>query len=85
MIKKLFELIQKHEGRGRYMHVISNTTPTASPDFFAFIVHIKGGVHFEIFNDKGDIYIDELWMGCLERMEPVDILAWLKILEEQHS
>jgi hypothetical protein len=50
-----------------------------------YLVHLKGGVLFEIFKDEDGINFECHWPGCLLRTEPEDILAWMTMLEEQHK
>jgi len=48
----------------------------------AYLVHLHGGVFFELFVDEDGVYFEVHWPGPLVRAEAVDILAWMTILEE---
>lgn len=57
------------------MHVISNGAN-------AFLVHLYGGVFFELIKDEEGVYFEMHWQGPLRRCNPVDVIAWIMILEE---
>lgn len=76
MKQKLFDLIA---GIGpywnNYMHIIANGKD-------GYLVHLHGGVFFEMFIDEDGVYLEVHWPGPLPRAEPVDIISWITILQE---
>lgn len=79
MKEKLFDLIA---GVGRcwndQMYIEANGKDN-------YIVHLRGGVFFEIMKDEDGIHMEPHWNGPLLRCEPVDILAWITILNESKN
>lgn len=47
-----------------------------------YLVHLRGGVFFELIKDEEGVYYECHWAGPLVRTNPVDVLAWIKILQE---
>lgn len=76
MKQKLIDLIA---GIGpywnNYMHIIANGKN-------AYLVHLHGGVFFELFTDEDGVYFEVHWPGPLFRAEPVDLIAWITMLQE---
>lgn len=79
MKEKLFDKIASYGPRwSKHMHIMENGNE-------AYLVHLSGGVFFEIFKDADGVYYECEWAGCLVRTEPVDILAWITMLEESEK
>lgn len=76
MKQKLFDLIASIGPYwNNYMHIIANGKD-------GYLVHLHGGVFFELFTDEDGVYLEVHWPGALFRAEPVDIIAWITILQE---
>jgi len=82
--RELYDLLKKIGPiRCGTIHIIDNSGPNSTEP--TFMVHIKGGVHFEIFVDVYGPYMDMIWRGHLPKAktqaeEAEYVLGWLKLV-----
>lgn len=47
-----------------------------------FLVHLHGGVFFELIKDEDGVYLEVHWQGPLLRADPEDLITWITLLQE---